>query len=105
MNNKISNTKQEVENTINMNDKDYANKLLSCLKEMTNNYSVALTEASNETLYNKFKDMFLKYSMMQRNIFEMMFRKGWYELEKVEVNKLNEKFNMLNTEFDSIRTN
>lgn len=105
MNNKISNAKQEVENTINMNDKDYANKLLSCLKEMTKNYAVSLTEASNEALYNKYKDMFLKYSIMQRNIFEAMFRKGWYELEKVDSNKLNEKFNMLNTEFDIIRTN
>ena len=84
---KISNTKQEVDNTINMNDKDYINKLLSCLKEITKNYTVALTEASNETLYNKYKNMFLKYIDMQRNVFELMFRKGWYELEEVEKNK------------------
>ncbi len=102
---KISNTKQEVDNTINMNDKDYINKLLSCLKEITKNYTVALTEASNETLYNKYKDMFLKYIDMQRNVFELMFRKGWYELETIDNNKLNEKYNMLNKEFDSIRTN
>jgi len=101
---KISNTKQEVDNTINMNDKDYINKLLSCLKEITKNYAVALTEASNETLYNKYKDMFLRYSIMQRNVFELMFRKGWYELETIDNNKLNEKYNMLNNEFDSIRT-
>lgn len=102
---KISNTKQEVDNTINMNDKDYINKLLSCLKEITKNYTVALTEASNETLYNKYKDMFLRYIDMQRNVFELMFRKGWYELEEVEKNKINEKYNMLNKEYDSIRTN
>ncbi len=102
---KISNTKQEVDNTFNMNDKDYINKLLSCLKEISKNYTVALTEASNETLYNKYKDMFLKYIDMQRNVFELMFRKGWYELETIDNNKLNEKYNMLNKEFDSIRTN
>lgn len=105
METKISNTKQEVESTINMTDKDYANKLLSCLKEMTKNYAVALTEASNEELYNKFKNMFIRYSKMQRDVFEAMFRKGWYELEKIDTNKLNEKYNMLNKEFDSIRTN
>lgn len=103
--NKIKNNKQEVENSIDMNDKDYSNKLLTCLKEMTKNYSIALTEASNEKLYNKYKDMFLRFSMMQRNVFELMFRKGWYELEKIDSDKLNEKFNMLNTELDSIRTN
>ena len=82
--NKISNVKQEVENGINMNDKDYINKLLTCLKEMTKNYAVSLTEASNEVLYNKYKDMFLKYSELQRNVFELMFRKGGYELEIVD---------------------
>ena len=103
MNNKISNVKQEVENTIDMNDKDYINKLLTCLKEMTKNYAVSLTEASNETLYEKYKEMFLKYSSLQRSVFELMFRKGWYELEKVESNKLTEKYNMLNNEFSSIK--
>ena len=101
--NKISNVKQEVENGINMNDKDYINKLLTCLKEMTKNYAVSLTEASNEVLYNKYKDMFLKYSELQRNVFELMFRKGWYELEEVDSTKLNEKYNMFNKELNSIK--
>ena len=101
---KISNTKQEVDNTINMNDKDYINKLLSCLKEITKNYAVALTEASNETLYNKYKDMFLRYIDMQRKVFELMFRKGWYELEQVDNNKLKEKYNLFSEEANTIRT-
>ncbi len=103
--NKISNNKQEVENTINMNDKDYSNKLLTCLKEITKNYCFSLIEASNETLYEKYKEMFLKYSKLQREVFELMFKKGWYELEKVENTKLNEKYNMLNKEAEIIRTN
>ena len=37
MNNKISNPKTEVPKGINLNDKDYTNELLSCLKEMENN--------------------------------------------------------------------
>ena len=32
-----------------------------------------------------------------------MFRKGWYELEEVDSNKLTEKYNMLNKELDSIK--
>ncbi len=101
---KISNTKQKVDNSINMNDKDYINKLLTCLKEMVKNYSISLTEASNEVLYSKYKEMFLKYSDMQRRVFELMFRKGWYELEQVDNNKLKEKYNLFSEEANTIRT-
>ena len=31
-----------------------------------------------------------------------MFRNGWYELEKAETTKINEKYNMLNTEFTDL---
>ena len=101
---KISNTKQKVDNSINMNDKDYINKLLTCLKEMVKNYSISLIEASNEVLYSKYKEMFLKYSDMQRRVFELMFRKGWYELEQVDNNKLKEKYNSFSEDMNTIRT-
>ena len=47
-NNKISNTKVEVPKGTEMNDKDYINSVLSSLKEMSKNYTLAMTEASNE---------------------------------------------------------
>ena len=59
MNNQIQNQKVEVPSGIKLNDKDYLNSLLSCLKEMVKNYSVVLTETSNESLYNKYKEMFV----------------------------------------------
>ena len=46
-NNKISNPKKEVPTGISLNDQDYMTILLSHLKELTKNYAVALTEASN----------------------------------------------------------
>ena len=48
MNNEIKNEKVQVPNGIEMNDKDYLNSLLSCLKEMTKNFATAMTEASND---------------------------------------------------------
>lgn len=102
MNNQISNQKKEVPTGINLNDKDYISSLLSCLKEMVKNYSVVLTEASNENLYKQYKEMFDTYSNMQREIYELMFRKGWYTLEKVEAQKLNNKYKMLNQEFTDL---
>ena len=48
MNNVIKNPKIEVSTGISLNEKDYMNSLLSMLKECAKNYTVALTEASNE---------------------------------------------------------
>lgn len=97
-NNEIKNPKIEVPTGINLNDKDYANQLLSCLKEMVKNYAVSLTEASNENLYNEYKNMFDNYINLQREVFEILFRKGWYILEKVEDQKINQKYQTLNQE-------
>lgn len=102
MNNKISNPKVEVQSGIEMNDKDYINSTLSTLKEMVKNYAIALTEASNEKLYEEYKKMFDEYSRFQRDTYELMFRFGWYELEKSQNNKLDEKYNMLNQEFTQL---
>lgn len=98
-NNQISNPKTEVPKGKSINDKDYMNSLLSCLKEMVKNYATVLTEVSNETLYNQYKAMFDEYSSLQREVYELMFRKGWYTLEKVEQQKLDNKYQTLNQEF------
>ena len=102
MNNQIQNQKTEVPSGIKLNDKDYLNSLLSCLKEMVKNYSVALTEASNENLYNTYKTMFDKYSNLQREAFELAFRKGWYVLETTESNKISNKYLTLNNEYTDL---
>ena len=98
-NNKISNPKTEVPKGTSINDKDYMNSLLSSLKEMVKNYATSLTEVSNQTLYKEFKTMFDEYSNLQREVYETMFRKGWYSIEKVEQQKLNTKYQTLNQEF------
>jgi len=102
MNNQIKNTKTEVPTGIKLNDKDYLNSLLSCLKEMVKNYAVVLTEASNENLYDTYKTMFDKYIELQRNVFELAFRKGWYTLETAEPNKVSNKYLMLNQEYTDL---
>lgn len=102
MNNEIKNEKKEVSTGKQMNDKDYLNSLLSTLKELNKGYTVAMTEASNEVLYNKFKAMFDEFSCLQRKVYEIMFRNGWYVLEKVESNKLTKKYNILNQEYNDL---
>ena len=59
-NQKIGNPKVEVPTGIALNDKDYITSLLTCLKDMEKNYVIAMSEASNESLYDIFK--FCRYA-------------------------------------------
>lgn len=102
MNNQICNQKVEVPSGIKLNDKDYMNCILSTLKEMEKNLTVSLTECSCEELYQQYFNMFSSISKLQREAYELMFRKGWYTLEKAETNKINQKLEMLSQEFNGL---
>lgn len=101
-NNQVCNPKVEVSTGMSMNDKDYLTSLLSCLKDMEKNYTIAMTEASCENLYEKHKEVFLTISNLQREVYELMFQKGWYCLEKVESQKIDQKFQTLNQEYQDL---
>lgn len=103
-NNMISNPKTKIPTGKALNDKDYINCLLSSLKEMVKNYSVTLTEASNENLYNNYKEMFDNYIKLQREVYELMFRNGWYSLEKAETQKISGKVQMLSQEITDLES-
>lgn len=98
MNNKIQNKNVEVPNTKQMNDKDFITTMLSIEKALVKDYAVSLTEASNNDLYNDYYDMFDDLSNLQRDIYNLMFKKGWYQLEMAEDNKIQEKLNCLTNE-------
>ena len=102
MNNSISNNKIEVPSGSELNDKDYINCLLTCLKDMEKNYLIAMSEASNETLYEKLSVNFNQLILLQRETYEVMFRKGWYTLEKVPITKINSKLQTLTQELDNL---
>lgn len=78
---KINNEKTQVEETKEMNDLDYLSDILESTKNMVKNYSCALTEASNMTLYKIIYKVFDETSLIQRKLFNLMFEKGWYTLE------------------------
>ena len=102
MNNTIANPKTEVAKGIDLNDKDYMTSILTCLKELTKNYAVALTEASNEELYQKYFEIFTSISRLQREVYEVMFKKGWYTLEQAEELKIKNAYDTLNQEYQSL---
>ncbi len=101
-NNKISNPKTNTPMGIELNDKDYITCLLSSLKEMTKNYATAMTEVSNESLYRSYSSTFNKITELQREVYELTFRYGWYSLEKAETLKITEKHNTLLQEYQDL---
>ena len=102
MNNKVQNPKIELDSSIEMNDENYLNDILETEKNMSVNFTYALNEASNETLFNEIYEMFKQIKDAQRNLFELSFRKGFYTLEKAETNKINEEYNTLLNKFNEI---
>ena len=101
-NNQISNQKKEVPKGMDLNEKDAISCLITTLKEMAKGYTIAMTEASCESLYNVYKEAFLSIGDLQREVYEIMFRKGWYILEKSDVNKINSKHQMLLQEYQDL---
>lgn len=101
-NNKIANPKTEVPNGIGLNNKDNMMLLLGKVKDIERNYVIAMQEASNEKLFKAYKADFQTLMGLQRDIFELMFRKGWYVLEKVDPNKISLKYQTLDQEYTSL---
>ena len=99
---KIGNEVVQVDGGFELNDKDYCTCLLSTLKEIEKNTCVAMTEASNEWLYDYYKEMFISLSDLQRRLFELMFQNGWYQLENVDASKIDDKYQLLEKDYKSL---
>jgi len=89
---KICNEKVPVESGKAMNDLDFLTDILVSVKNMVNNYSYVLNEVSNNKLYDTFQTIFIETSLIQRDLFELMFIKGWYCLEEAEQQKIDETY-------------
>lgn len=90
--NKIQNPATQVPKTPEMNDRDFINDMLATEKYMTNSYSTALNEASHNSLYQDILQIFTETQNCQRELFTLMFKKGWYGFEAADVQKLNQSY-------------
>lgn len=102
MNNNVSNNQVEVPKTNAMNDKDYLNALLELEKNMSNNLSIALNEASCDKLFNAEFLLFTETKGMARDIFNVMFDCGWYSLEKESKQKIDQTLSELETNLNEL---
>lgn len=91
-NQKIQNPKVEMPNTPQMNEQDFLNDMLSTEKYMTTSYSFALNEASHKALYDDLALICKETDDMQRELYNLMFKKGWYSLEGECPQKLQQSY-------------
>ncbi|MDC3418011.1 spore coat protein [Aquibacillus salsiterrae] len=94
--NKIQNPETQVPKTPQMNDRDFINDMLTTEKYMTESYSTALNEASNQTLYQDLLKIFTETQNCQRNLYNVMFRNGWYSLETADQQKIQQAYQQFN---------
>ena len=86
----------EVSSTKDMNDKDILNDVLICLKNISNNYSIAIDEMSNKKLYKDVLSIFTETKDAARNAYNLAFSKGWYSLEEADDEKITQSYDKYN---------
>ena len=87
---KIDEKKSKIKKDTSLNDLDILNDTLLSFKFLVDNFAVALNEASNKFIYDKFKLQFDELSKTQQTLFQLAFQKGWYTLEEADKSKINE---------------
>ncbi len=92
MNQKIQNPKIQIPTTTDMTDQDYITDMLSTEKYITVSYSIAEHEASHESYYQVIHQANNESSQMQRDLYEMMFKKGLYSLTATDPNQLQQSY-------------
>ena len=102
MNKEIFNEEKQILENSNLNEKDYITLMLDIEKKMVKDFAVAMEEASNKELFNDYYDMFDAVINAQRDLYDVMFRKGWYTLTKEDKEKIENKFQCLTSEFNNL---
>lgn len=90
--NKIQNPESPVDKSPQMNDRDFINDMLATEKYLCNSYSVALHEMSNQDLFEDIFSVSKENQEMQRHLYNVMFEKGWYGLEKAQSDALSQSY-------------
>lgn len=83
-----------------MKDKDYLMDILEMEKNMAVNMVYAMNEASNDSLYKEFKQMFESISKTTKELFTFAYNENYYSLEQEDKTKINKSIKKLSTELN-----
>lgn len=75
-----------------MNDRDLINDALSTCKYLTDSFNVAVREASHDALHADFNRILAETHQSARELYNLMFQKGWYKLEAEQQQKLQQAY-------------
>ncbi|WEG13750.1 spore coat protein [Pullulanibacillus sp. KACC 23026] len=89
---KIKNPETQVPKTPQMNDRDFLNDCLMTEKYLTYAYATALHEMSHQDLYQEVFSIYQETEQCQRDLYNLMFKKGWYGLEAEDSQKLQQTY-------------
>lgn len=85
-----------------MTDKEYMMDILDTEKWVTVNMAYALNEASCESLYKEYFAIFKNISKATKDVFDMAYGLGYYNLEKEDNKKIKSNIKTLSQELDSL---
>lgn len=97
MEEEIKNDCKDINKTRCMCEEDILNDILMCEKNISNNYSIALNEMSNKYLYKKVLTIFTETKSIAKEVYELMFSKGWYSLPIESKNRISSTYEKYNS--------
>ena len=72
-----------------LTEEEMLNDTLASCKSLMSLLNIYATEASNEEIEDVIEDIYLQMKDNQRNLYKVMYKKGWYKLEKEDSKKIN----------------
>ncbi|MFB6467837.1 spore coat protein [Cytobacillus sp. Hz8] len=75
-----------------MNDRDFLNDGLSTCKYITDSLNIAVREASHQQLYTEVLQILQETHNSTRELFNLMFKEGWYKLEAADQQKIDQAY-------------
>lgn len=102
MENKLENPKTPVEEGMDYNYCDFVSIAMTIEKNMSNNYSIAIDEASNMDLYDDYFEMFNEIKDNARRLYEYSFDNGWYSLTVEDSNEINTKLQEMESKMKAL---
>lgn len=75
-----------------MNDRDRINDILALEKYLTDSFNVSAREASHPHLHQDIMTILNETHQCQYEIYEMMFKKGFYKLEAEQQSALDQAY-------------
>ena len=79
-----------------LTEEEIVNDTLASCKGLLGLLNTYATEASNEEIEDVIEDIYLTMKDNQRGLYKVMYKKGWYKLEKGDSKKIDSTITQFN---------